>query len=313
MTPGTDFPAGILFLYLLTFGTAAAGFLLPTLDSARSASDRRCQAAGRFLRTLVVAGILPPLQIILDAMNISTGLPGIWPLVVNLSFNGLIILGISASSAAWWKLVRSFSPAPFFSDRFSRPMKNLLIAVTVSVFGVQTAALLRPDPPLINLASLMLMILIVLLSLVIFDGFLRTLRKGLPMSRSDRLILRGMTPVVIGIILLHILLPYQVAAVLPPLGLMAIFIAGIFLFRNQSRVLNDDATLRDRLFDDAGLTAREREIAVMLGEGLSYKAVSEKLFVSLSTVQTHVTRIYAKLKVNSKTELSLKIAPGGPD
>ena len=81
----------------------------------------------------------------------------------------------------------------------------------------------------------------------------------------------------------------------------------LLLFMTQERDSGNSELTRDALFEEFGLTAREREIAVMLAEGLSYKEISAGLFISLSTVQTHVTRIYAKTGVNSKTELSMKL------
>lgn len=54
----------------------------------------------------------------------------------------------------------------------------------------------------------------------------------------------------------------------------------------------------------AGLSNRESDIALLLMEGLSYKEVADRCCISLSTVQTHVTRIYGKLGVNNKIGLS---------
>lgn len=61
---------------------------------------------------------------------------------------------------------------------------------------------------------------------------------------------------------------------------------------------------------EAGLSAREREVASLLAEGASYKDIGERLFVSMSTVQTHVTRVYAKLGVSSKVELANALRRG---
>ncbi len=61
---------------------------------------------------------------------------------------------------------------------------------------------------------------------------------------------------------------------------------------------------------EAGLSAREREVATLLAQGASYKDIGERLFVSMSTVQTHVTRVYAKLGVSSKVELANALRRG---
>jgi DNA-binding NarL/FixJ family response regulator len=50
------------------------------------------------------------------------------------------------------------------------------------------------------------------------------------------------------------------------------------------------------------LSAREMDILKGLVEGLDYKGVAEKLFISPFTVRTHITKIYQKLHVSSKTQ-----------
>lgn len=58
------------------------------------------------------------------------------------------------------------------------------------------------------------------------------------------------------------------------------------------------------LLDGYGdLTPREREIALLLAQGNSYKRVAELLYVSPSTVQTHAKALYRKLAIHSKQEL----------
>ena len=59
--------------------------------------------------------------------------------------------------------------------------------------------------------------------------------------------------------------------------------------------------------EDFRLTARENEILFSLVDGLSYKKIAEKYFVSISTVRTHICNIYAKLHVNSKSQAVSKI------
>jgi DNA-binding NarL/FixJ family response regulator len=55
------------------------------------------------------------------------------------------------------------------------------------------------------------------------------------------------------------------------------------------------------------LTARETEILYSLVDGLSYKKIAEKHFISISTIRTHICNIYHKLHVNSKTEAVSKV------
>ena len=62
---------------------------------------------------------------------------------------------------------------------------------------------------------------------------------------------------------------------------------------------------REKMAPVAGndtLSAREREILLALSEGFSYQKIADKLFISISTVRTHICHIYEKLQVNSKVE-----------
>jgi DNA-binding NarL/FixJ family response regulator len=54
------------------------------------------------------------------------------------------------------------------------------------------------------------------------------------------------------------------------------------------------------------LTARETEVLGKLAEGVSVKEVSSILGISWETVRNHITNIYEKLHVHSRTEAVLK-------
>lgn len=53
----------------------------------------------------------------------------------------------------------------------------------------------------------------------------------------------------------------------------------------------------------AGLTAREREILVLIGEGLTNREIADRLVLSLSTVQTHYAHIVEKLNLQNRAAL----------
>jgi len=50
------------------------------------------------------------------------------------------------------------------------------------------------------------------------------------------------------------------------------------------------------------LTRRELDVLRLLGEGLSNREIAERLFISPKTAEHHLSRIYSKLGVNTRTE-----------
>jgi len=54
------------------------------------------------------------------------------------------------------------------------------------------------------------------------------------------------------------------------------------------------------------LTPKQVEVIEGLVEGLSYNALAEKMGVSISTIKTHIKRIYVTLHVSNKTEAVAK-------
>jgi DNA-binding CsgD family transcriptional regulator len=68
------------------------------------------------------------------------------------------------------------------------------------------------------------------------------------------------------------------------------------------------AKLRDDLVRILGhtLTARERDILVMISRGLSNKRIARDLYISPETVKSHVKRIFRKLAVSTRAEAAFR-------
>ncbi len=58
------------------------------------------------------------------------------------------------------------------------------------------------------------------------------------------------------------------------------------------------------------LSSREKEIVIGLVDGLSYKLIADRMFISIDTVRYHIKNIYKKLRVNSKAEVISKSIKG---
>ena len=78
------------------------------------------------------------------------------------------------------------------------------------------------------------------------------------------------------------------------LGLMVMGLAALLVFRRKSRPVLSD------------LSRQERNIQKLIVAGKTNKEIANELFISLSTVKTHITNIYSKLKVRNRQELLQK-------
>jgi DNA-binding CsgD family transcriptional regulator len=60
------------------------------------------------------------------------------------------------------------------------------------------------------------------------------------------------------------------------------------------------------------LTASERRIAELAGQGLTNREIAQALFVTARTVEGHLTSVFRKLQLSSRSELSATLAIGAP-
>jgi DNA-binding CsgD family transcriptional regulator len=56
------------------------------------------------------------------------------------------------------------------------------------------------------------------------------------------------------------------------------------------------------------LTEQERSVASLVATGMANKEVAGAMMLSVKTVQFHLTRVYAKLGVRSRSELAARFA-----
>jgi DNA-binding CsgD family transcriptional regulator len=74
-----------------------------------------------------------------------------------------------------------------------------------------------------------------------------------------------------------------------------------------------DRFLSDELYQRYNLSPREQEVLPLLVQGASNKELSERLFISVNTVKTHLRNIYAKFEVKNRYELLALLKHGDED
>ena len=100
-------------------------------------------------------------------------------------------------------------------------------------------------------------------------------------------------------------------------GIAVVFlILGLILNRrNRNRGLSESiAEVDSAKIEELGISKREYEILEQIAAGLSNKEIAEALFVTESTIKTHVSNLFTKLDVKRRTQAiqkakSLKIIP----
>jgi DNA-binding NarL/FixJ family response regulator len=60
-----------------------------------------------------------------------------------------------------------------------------------------------------------------------------------------------------------------------------------------------------------GITAREREVLRLIGQGLSNTEIADHLVISMATVKTHVGQLLAKLHARDRAQLVIAAYEGG--
>lgn len=89
------------------------------------------------------------------------------------------------------------------------------------------------------------------------------------------------------------------------MALIAIVFLGIVIFINRKSQKENAASNKEIDFQkiqELGLSKREYEVLKEVALGLSNQEIAEKLFVSESTIKTHVSNLLVKLNAKRRTQ-----------
>ena len=119
--------------------------------------------------------------------------------------------------------------------------------------------------------------------------------------------------------------PVAVAAALCLVAIVTIVLMGMHIKRQGATPVASLPSVSDEkdpgerqrdicedLWHDAGLTAKEFDVAVLAARGYSRKAIAAELDISESTVKTHLACVYRKLGVHTRQDLVAMIARSKP-
>ena len=88
---------------------------------------------------------------------------------------------------------------------------------------------------------------------------------------------------------------------------------GAFAERARRELLATGETARKRTVETSGqLTAQEAQVARLARDGLSNPQISARMFISTRTVRYHLTKVFTKLGITSRSQLD-RALPGDPD
>src|SRR5205085_11952805 len=71
-----------------------------------------------------------------------------------------------------------------------------------------------------------------------------------------------------------------------------------------ARAREELARVSGRAPGDGALTATELRVAELVSQGMSNRAAAAELFVTVRTIESTLTKIYAKLGVQTRTQLA---------
>lgn len=80
---------------------------------------------------------------------------------------------------------------------------------------------------------------------------------------------------------------------------LSVRLLGEILGNGEEKKIDPDAVKIKRI------TAREREVILLIGEGMRNRQIADRLFISEVTVRHHLTSIFNKLEVKDRFELAI--------
>jgi DNA-binding NarL/FixJ family response regulator len=83
---------------------------------------------------------------------------------------------------------------------------------------------------------------------------------------------------------------------------LVFFFIGLFISKKQPKHISETKEVNHKKIKELNLSKREYQVLCEIAMGLSNKEIAGKLFVSESTVKTHVSNLLIKLDAKRRTQ-----------
>ena len=81
------------------------------------------------------------------------------------------------------------------------------------------------------------------------------------------------------------------------------FVIGVYINKKSlTKKLVASNTIDSKKINELGITDREYEVLVHISKGMSNKEIADELFISESTIKTHVSNLLVKLGAKRRTQ-----------
>lgn len=300
------------FLYLLVYSSSLICAAAVAVFRKRLSTDPDRPLRALIILTAVCSSLIS-VQVFLSAVGLLQQLNEASSARLTLTMNMLIILAISATVYAAVSVSYGFRSGTI-GRTVSRITAGATTGILIVIIFLQVLTLFVHSLRAAELLGILMTAGIALYSvLVIFAAVRLFIPFSLKTDEYGHSTVRILLLLLFAFPALFLISGSLIGAIAAPAGFIALNILGtriIFLRIIAQKDIEASTTGGvprpdpAELCRELGLSKRESEVAVLLARGCAYKDIAAELFISMSTTQTHVGRIYSKLGINNKTELS---------
>ncbi|MGL1893957.1 MAG: helix-turn-helix transcriptional regulator [Spirochaetaceae bacterium] len=226
-----------------------------------------------------------------------------------------IISGIASFlGCAMCIIILPYLTTSLLSIKLSLMKLRILWVWNLLYIGLALSYYLLPEQALLlNITSLMLLLSILFWVIFLIINSKNINDRRLKKSLNGFALLSFIFLIFLTLDMLITLLPIEVLSIIDNFSIMFYFCGintGIFFFADDflsREAYIEKGKLSSSFLENFKLTLREGEIIEKVYSGSTNKEVGEQLYISSKTVENHLTNIYQKLQIKSRTKLIIEL------